>query len=166
MLVDISRRQIYDSNPDRRIDGLNSLAIAEPIMKRRKFAIAAFVSVAAIVGCNAMSSRQERGDERLPLRIIYAGNAGTSYTAAWEEFLKKHVASVRVVAAATLTRDDLREADVLIVDGEVKEPLFGGPLVIESIRLGLDDLQGFPVVLMGGAGALLASSLHLKPSWG
>jgi hypothetical protein len=30
----------------------------------------------------------------------------------------------------------------------------------------LDELQGIPVVLMGGQGGMLSDDLHLKSSWG
>jgi hypothetical protein len=81
--------------------------------------------------------------------------------------LKEHALSVRVMSAAALTREDLHDADVLIVDGEVQKPgLFGGgDLRIEGIDLDLDDLQELPVVLMGGVRGAVADGLHLKLSW-
>lgn len=106
--------------------------------------------------------------EILPLRILYAGNTGTPYTAAWMAFLDEHVASVRFVAGRALSAKDLTDIDVLVVDGEVEQRDATGAmqsLKSEHIRLGLGDLQGFPVVLMGGEGGFLSDELKLKTSW-
>lgn len=105
--------------------------------------------------------------EKLPLRIVYAGNAGTPYTAAWERFLGEHAASVKVISGGALRRSDLDGFDLLVVDGEVETHDEKGEVRLksESIRLGLDELQGFPVVLVGGQGGVFSDALRLKTSW-
>ena len=35
----------------------------------------------------------------------------------------------------------------------------------EKIKLSLDELQGFPVVMMGGQGGFFSDDLKLKTSW-
>lgn len=105
--------------------------------------------------------------EKLPLRILYAGNADTPYTKAWEQFLGEHTNGVKVVSASALQRSDLDGFDVLIVDGEVESRDEKGEprLKSEKVPLHLDQLQGFPVVLVGGQGGVLSDELRLKTSW-
>jgi hypothetical protein len=110
---------------------------------------------------------QSRPAERLPLRLLYTGTPGSAYTADWEKFLLEHAASVRVVPASALRVKDLTDADVLVIDGEVESRGKDGEpkLAIQRIPLTLEDLQGKPVVLMGGQGGAFADDLHLKLSW-
>lgn len=105
--------------------------------------------------------------DKLPLRIVYAGNLGTPYTAAWERFLGEHTAAVKVVSAGAVRRADLEGFDVLVVDGEIQTRDEKGDeqLKSEKVPLGLDELQGFPVVLVGGQGGVFADALRLKTSW-
>jgi len=112
-------------------------------------------------------SFQEPAGEKLPLSILYAGNAGTPYSAAWEKFLGEHAARVTFVSGSALKRADLAGFDLLVVDGEVESKAPGAELTLKSekIQLSLDELQGFPVVLMGGQGGFLSDDLHLKTSW-
>ena len=61
----------------------------------------------------------------------------------------------------------LYEIDLLVIDGEVTSNDASGQLRLknEKINLVLDELQGFPVVLMGGQGAFVSDDLKLKTSW-
>ena len=107
---------------------------------------------------------QSPAPEKLPFAILYASNAGTPYSAAWQEFLAAHARETKFVAGAALRREDLAGFDLLVIDGEVTVP--GQPsLKSEKLRLVLDELQGFPVVLMGGQGGFVSDDLHLKTSW-
>lgn len=105
--------------------------------------------------------------EKLPYSILYASNAGTPYSAAWEKFLGEHAAKVRFVAGADLKAADLAGCDLLVIDGEVESHDANGQMQLkdEKLRLALDELQGFPVVLMGGQGGFVSDDLHLKTSW-
>jgi hypothetical protein len=105
--------------------------------------------------------------EKLPLKVVYAGNADTPYSKAWTEFLAAHTADARFVAAKALTRADLEGRDVLLIDGEVELTMSGDHphLNIETLQLSLDDVQGVPVVLMGGQGGGFADAMKLKTSW-
>jgi hypothetical protein len=105
--------------------------------------------------------------EKLPIQILYAGNAGTPYSAAWEHFLEEHAARVKFVAGSALRREDLTGFDLLVVDGEVESRDAKGDVRLhdEKLKIDLDDLQGFPVVLMGGQGGFLSDDLKIKTSW-
>lgn len=114
----------------------------------------------------AQSPASAPNEEHLPLRVLYAGNAGTAYTAAWRRFLDRHVDLVRVMSASDVTAKDLDGIDVLLIDGEVIEGEGNDTRIkSERFRLTLDDLQGRPVLLMGGQGGLFADELSLKTSW-
>jgi hypothetical protein len=56
---------------------------------------------------------------------------------------------------------------LLVVDGEVESHDAQGEMHLKSekIKLALEDLQGFPVVMMGGQGGFLSDDLKLKTSW-
>jgi len=105
--------------------------------------------------------------EKLPLSVLYAGNPGTPYSAAWEKFLSEHTTRVQFVAGSALKRADLAGFDLLVIDGEVESHEKGAELTLKSekVKLALDELQGFPVVLMGGQGGFVSDDLHLKTSW-
>src|SRR6188768_993869 len=60
-------------------------------------------------------------EERLPLKVLYASEPGTEYTAGWTKFLGEHVAEVRTVAHAELTPELVRAFDVLVIDGELQD---------------------------------------------
>jgi len=121
-------------------------------------------SVALVV---ALQGAPPQAPETLPLDVLYAGNPDTPYSAAWQAFLAAHVRHLRFVAGRTLKRADLAGIDLLVVDGEVEAHDAKGNLQLKSekIQLRLADLQGLPVVLMGGEGGSLADGLHLKTSW-
>jgi hypothetical protein len=112
-------------------------------------------------------SLQEPAAEKLPLQILYAGNAGTPHSAAWEKFLGEHATRVKFISGSALKREDLAGFDLLVIDGEVESHEPGQELTLKSekVKLVLDELQGFPVVLMGGQGGFVSDDLHLKTSW-
>ena len=56
---------------------------------------------------------QQPAAEKLPLSILYAGNAGTPYSAAWEKFLGEHATRVKFVSGSALKREDLAGFDLL-----------------------------------------------------
>jgi len=108
---------------------------------------------------------QEPANEKLPFSVLYAGNAGTPYSAAWEKFLGEHAKRVQFVEGGKLKREDLAGFDLLVIDGEATVPGEQLSLKSEKVKLVLDDLQGFPVVLMGGQGGFVSDDLKLKTSW-
>jgi hypothetical protein len=109
---------------------------------------------------------QSTSEPRLPLRVLYASDPDTEYSAGWAEFLSAHTAEVRAVGQMELTPELVRAWDVLVIDGELQEN--GGAYKRETVRvpLRLADLQGRPVVLMGGLGGRLSTQWMLAGSWG
>ncbi len=105
---------------------------------------------------------------KLPLRVLYAGNAGTPYTDTYRRFFEEHAQSVRTLSLSEFRTADLADVDVLVIGGEVEELDSDGKLKGlkgEKIGFTLDDLQGFPVVLVGGQGGFVSDSFKLKTSW-
>lgn len=105
---------------------------------------------------------------RLPVRVLYAGNESSPYTDAYVKFLGDHAKSVRSLALSSFRRGDLADVDVLVVGGEVEVKDEKGEfqsLRGEKIGFALDDLQGFPVVLIGGQGGFVSDAFELKTSW-
>jgi len=110
---------------------------------------------------------QQPAAETLPFSVLYAGNPGTPYSAAWEKFLGEHATKVKFVGGSALKRADLEGFDLLVIDGEVEVHDKSGELQLKSekVKLVLDELQGFPVVLMGGQGGFVSDDMKLKTSW-
>jgi len=108
---------------------------------------------------------QQPAAETLPFSVLYAGNPGTPYSAAWEKFLGEHATKVKFVGGSALKRADLEGFDLLVIDGEVTVKGAELQLKSEKVKLVLDELQGFPVVLMGGQGGFVSDDMKLKTSW-
>ncbi len=125
------------------------------------------MSIPILLLLSCLTPAQVPSAEKLPIQILYAGNADTPYSAAWEKFLGDHAARVKFISGNALKREDLAGFDLLVVDGEVESHDAGSQLKLknEKIKLTLDDLQGFPVVLMGGQGGFLSDDLKIKTSW-
>jgi len=105
--------------------------------------------------------------EKLPLKLVYAGNANSPYTTAQLEFLEAHAASVKFVPGSKLAAADLKGADVLVIDGEVDTKNEKGEVRLKSekIDLTLGEVQGMPIVAIGGEGGFFMDNLKLKLSW-
>ena len=125
------------------------------------------MSIASLLLLSCFLAPQTPAAEKLPLQILYAGNAGTPYSSAWEKFLGEHAAGVKFISGSLLKREDLSGFDMLVIDGEVESHDAQGEMRLKSekIKLSLDELQGFPVVMMGGQGGFFSDDLKLKTSW-
>ena len=121
------------------------------------FLAALAIGLAALGGAGA--------EERLPLKVLYASETGTEYSAGWKTFLEAHVAEVRAVAHADLTPELVSASDVLVVDGELQD---GAEYKKGEVKvpLRLSQLQGHPVLLMGGVGGQVSTAWGLAGSWG
>src|ERR1700752_717317 len=108
---------------------------------------------------------QSPADLHLPLRVLYASDPRTEYSAGWEEFLAEHTAEVRAVARSQPTPELVRGFDVLVIDGELMQGRTYRPGEVQ-VPLRLSGLQGHPVVLMGGVGGKLSWTWELAGSWG
>src|SRR6185503_918565 len=87
------------------------------------------------------------------------------YSAGWAGFLEEHVDEVRTVAHAELSPELVRAFDVLVVDGELQEGESYKPGRVE-LPLRLSQLQGHPVLLMGGVGGQVSTQWRLAGTWG
>jgi hypothetical protein len=112
-----------------------------------------------------LGAAQGGGELHLPLRVLYAPDADTEYAAGWAELLAAHVDEVHVATHATLTPELVRDFDVLVIDGELME---AGRYEegTAAVPLRLSDLQGHPVLLMGGVGGQVSTAWKLAGSWG
>ncbi len=108
---------------------------------------------------------QSAQEMRLPLRVLYASDPGTEYSAGWVEFLGAHTAEVRAVGHAELTPELARSFDVLVIDGELQAGDAYKPQRA-TVPLRLSELQGQPVVLMGGLGGWISTDWRLAGAWG
>ena len=106
-------------------------------------------------------------DAILPLRIAYCGDDGTEYTRGMVSFLRSHVGSLRIVPRAGLSAAELREIDVLLIDGELYYPTPSGGLAghKQIAAPPFEVLCSVPTVLMGGVGGRIGDLLQLKTAW-
>jgi len=128
-------------------------------------AMLAFLIAAA---CALLPAAAPAGDDlHLPLRLLYASDSSPAYSAGWMDFLAQHVKEVRAVAPSELTPELVRAWDVLVIDGEL---MAGSEYRLDPkdvhLPLRLSDLQGHPVLLVGGVGGAVSTRWRLAGSWG
>lgn len=136
-----------------------------------RFVVIAFLALAA---CRPAASppgpeaalKPPPGSKALAeLVVAYAGDAGSPRTEAWRAFLAQHVREVRVLNVLDLSRADLGDADVLVVDGL---PMSGHGDEMEVLQapkgVTLDALS-VPTVLVGGMGGMVSDQMELKLGW-
>lgn len=104
---------------------------------------------------------------RLELDVLYAGKPDHARTAQWREFLEPRVKSFTVVDVEKLTKDNVGDADVVVLD--CPDPIVrNADGRAESIRVprpaGFGVDFGHPTIVVGGM-AMITDDLELKSNW-
>jgi len=115
----------------------------------------------ALCGLGALSGLASAQD-RLDLRVLYAGDASTERTDVWLAFLNERTKGARFADRQRLSAVDLEDVDVVVFDGDiiafVREHRPDHPPQFPDAAL----LEGVPTVLVGGVGSALGNRFHLK----
>ena len=124
----------------------------------RCFALLVFLAAALQGGQSLLAS------EQVPLRLLYLGNDPVR-TSSFEEFLATHFDSIVVRNHSDVTKDDMRKADVVLLDWSQREAYRSlsspsdrsDPFAVSGdVPLGDRESWSKPTVLLGSAGHLLA----------
>ena len=98
------------------------------------------------------SSRGIAAEPRLPLNVLYVGNADTPRAAQFVEFLESQFERVEAVDRGKFDPADARDADVVLLDWSQRDTE-----VEDTVSpLGPRESWSKPTVLLGSAGLLLA----------
>ena len=99
-----------------------------------------------------------------PLRVIYAGDAGTPHAESYHALLSEHF-DVQSIARNDLAKTDLSDADVLIVDGQTIDRSGEQVRTLPGAKGVTLETLSIPTVLIGGQGARISDELNLMLGW-
>ncbi len=100
---------------------------------------------------------QAAPNQKLPLRVLYAGKPGSAREADFTRFLQQYFREVTTGDLAAFKPGDAHNSDVVVLDYDGDG--FKAP------RPQLPDSYARPTVTVGVAGGLLCSSLRLKTGY-
>lgn len=106
-------------------------------------------------------------NEKLDLKVLFAGVAGHARTEQWQQFLARHTRDVRVLDVQAFTEADAEGADVVILD--CPDPILrdgnGRPTRV-AVPMPKQLTAGFarPTIVVGGM-AMVTDRLQLKSNW-
>jgi hypothetical protein len=134
-------------------------------MRFRGLAVLA-LAAAALAGAAAPA------EERMGLKVLYAGNPGSGRAKDFTAFLEKHFAKVGATDFGKFKEEEARDYDVVIFDwtsiyardknGKINES--GGNIAMPpGPRLSQDFAR--PAILIGAAGGEMANGLGIKINW-
>ena len=110
------------------------------------------MAAAVLAGVTKAADEPER---KIDLKILYAGNPTSSRTTDFVTFLDAHFARVETADLAKLSEEQAGHFDVVMLDHDDRRPP----------RPKFSDGYAVPTVLMGVAGAHIASTNHLKTGY-
>ena len=131
----------------------------------------ALISAVATMGAS-LSAAEQTPPAKLPLRVLYAGNAGSNRAQDFAALFEKHFAKTTVVPLAEFKPSDADGHDVVIFDwtsiyprgkdGRIDNKA-GNISTPQAPRL--PQTFSRPTILIGAAGGHVAGSLQLKINW-
>jgi hypothetical protein len=132
-----------------------------------------FVSLAAALAAFAVFGQPAWSAEKVNLKVLYAGNPGTSRTKDFVSFLNRHFAKVGETNYEQFKSEEADGYDVVIFDwtsiyprdkdGKIDKDLSSGLHSPKVPKLSADFDR--PAVLIGAAGGSLSMGLALKIDW-
>jgi hypothetical protein len=102
---------------------------------------------------------------RQPQRVLYLGNPGSERSRAWLGFLEENFARARCLPRRGFEPSQAEDADVVLLDWSLQDVEPDQMGVVRS-PLGPRDSWTRPLVLLGGAGLLLAGPWQLTGAYG
>ena len=100
---------------------------------------------------------------KLQVRVLYAGDADHARTAQWRTFLGRYFEKVGTVAMSSLSRENAKDFDVVIIDSPSPYQPNRGFEMPKPARLPEDWAR--PTILMGAAGGSVIRSFRIKIGW-
>jgi hypothetical protein len=114
-----------------------------------------------VLPCTAQ--KEPSPDDKLPLRILYAGMPDTARQKDFVSFLGKHFVAVKAVDVKTFTEAQAKDSDVVILD---KDGIQWGNRGGNPLRdLKLPETYSRATLALGTPGAFLLDRMGLKPGY-
>ena len=127
-------------------------------MKRTLFALVLVLLVLPCVGEQASSH-----DDKIPLRILYAGMPNTTRQQDFVSFLGEHFSTVKTVDVLTFTEAQAEDSDVVILDKDgIQWGSRGGDPLTD---LKLPETYSRATLALGIPGSFLLDRMRLKPGY-
>ena len=129
-------------------------------MTMRTFSVILLL-VVVILGLSLgdLSAKAEQ-QEKIALRILYAGTPGSMREKDWLGFLKKHFTKVASADLKGFTGKESSDFDVLILDSD-----YSGRRAFSAPRPSLVKDYSRPTVTVGAVGAMICDGMRLKTGY-
>ncbi len=115
------------------------------------------LGAAALLTLEPCSAAPAQAADKLPLRILYAGKAGSDREADFVDFLKQQFRQVDTIGLPRLSTEEAARADVVLLDWD------GDGFKAPAPKL--PKTYARPTVTIGVAGGLWASRQRLKTGY-
>jgi hypothetical protein len=102
-------------------------------------------------------------DDKISLRILYAGMPGTAREKDFVSFLRKHFVAVKAVDFSSFTEAQTKESDVVILDKDGIQWASRGGNPLSKIKL--PQTYSRATLSLGIPGAFLYDRMNLKPGY-
>ena len=131
------------------------------------------LSVLAFVSAALCCTVAVRADDKIDLKVLYAGNSASERATDFTEFLEKHFTGVTAMDFAKFKESDADGHDVVIFDwtsiynrddsGKIDNK--SGSLISMPPSPRLSQNFARPTILIGAAGGQVAGTLQIKINW-
>ena len=121
----------------------------------------AYLAGAALAAAAVLAS-PVFAQEKLNLRVLYAGEKEHKRTGIWLEFLRKHCKGAEAIEMTTLSNATAKGFDVVMIDSSSPYKKAGIKLPRRP-KLTRDFTR--PTILLGAAGGTTVSPVNIKIDW-
>jgi len=122
---------------------------------------ASFVLALLVVPC--AGGQEAPAEDKISLRILYAGMPDTARQKDFVSFLGKHFVEVKSVDVGSFTQEQAKDSDVVILDKDGIQWGSRGDKPLRDLRLPKDYLRA--TLALGIPGAFLYDRMRLKPGY-
>ncbi len=120
-----------------------------------------FVLALLVVPCAA--GQEAPSENKISLRVLYAGMPGTARQKDFVSFLSRHFAEVKSVDVGSFTQEQANESDVVILDKDGIQWGGRGGNPLSDLKLPKDYRRA--TLALGIPGAFLYDRMRLKPGY-
>jgi hypothetical protein len=127
----------------------------------KRFLMTVLILALLVVPC--IGGQEPSPDNKIPLRVLYAGMPGTDRQKDFVSFLGKYFAEVRAVDVVSFKPEQAENSDVVILDKDGIQ--WGGRGEHPLMELRLPDNYSRATLALGIPGAFLYDRMGLKPGY-
>jgi hypothetical protein len=127
----------------------------------KHFLTVSFVLAMLVVPC--AGGQEAPAEDKISLRILYAGMPGTARQKDYVSFLSRHFVEVKSVDVSSFTQEQASESDVVILDKDGIQWANRGGNPLSDLRLPKSYSRA--TLALGIPGAFLYDRMGLKPGY-